>query len=267
MCRRLPWLIAVLIVAASAFVLLQWRSERQSLEAALARVPAAIQPLGRHVEAAALRLRSLSDATEACRKAIEGLRRDVGELARRIESTPLAKTSSLESVNSQPSGEALPGDAEEETRKDANSEPLLPVERKYRAHVLLDKSLDELLADTEINPEKRTLGRVDYSRAGVVMAEAKSRIGMLTSEIEFELASGMERLRGQGEYVEYLRTDPPPVSEDRRVLSVAEPGEGGLMRLYWLFPEEFPAIYSKRRERDDASRRAIRELMAIIRNE
>jgi len=119
-----------------------------------------------------------------------------------------------------------------------------------------------ILQDRRFNPKGKELTRIEKQQAFSVFTWARGKRDILESDIQTGVAEGMELLRTRGDYVEYAKDEPFIGVEG--VLSAGEEIENGGVRLFYLYPEEFPKVYAAKQERDAVPETAVRKLLKIL---
>jgi hypothetical protein len=90
---------------------------------------------------------------------------------------------------------------------------------------------------------------------------AQGAMGVLDGEMRVIVAEGMEMLRSRGEYREYRQGEAYDKIEG--VLTAGEPTDQGV-RMFAFTPETFPDLYSKRAERTEVARSAVRKVLGMV---
>lgn len=251
--RRSVWSAGMLILAfALAASLWGWGVERNAMEAAFGRFAGNLRALERQSALADLE-------TGRVRAAVEALRRDLVAWRTAAEQSPSAEAA------------VLPNDGPEfrealaEGGQDAPSPevpPLPEIPAGLNPQVLLRRDLPALLADRALNSSARQLDRVAAARASLALARARERVNVLDAEVRLRIAEASERLRAEGRYIEYGSGE--RYQEDRDALTVGEETDWGGVRMFYLYPEEFPEIHGMRAEKAAVADRAVRELLAAL---
>lgn len=127
--------------------------------------------------------------------------------------------------------------------------------------LLRDKELGDLVLELR-QDEARCLGPVETQRAYLALTEARAQMDVLDRKVQLAIIEGMEVLRGRGDYVEYAQGE--KYESAPGVISFGEDLGALGMRIFYLFPEEFPDIYALRARKSRVSEDALRSLMAII---
>jgi len=91
--------------------------------------------------------------------------------------------------------------------------------------------------------------RVEYARA-------RGEFAVLEGEMYRELTYARADLRNRGDYVEYSPGESYVTVPD--MLTAAESLPGGVVRMCYLDPGEFPELYEARRKRDEKADEAVR---------
>ena len=153
--------------------------------------------------------------------------------------------------------------------EDLESLPLIP-EGTNPVKLVADLDIKQFFEDTRFNPEGKLLTRPEKMKALHEVTWARATMEILDSEVRTEVAAGIETLRAQGEYVEYLSGQRPQGIEG--VVSASEDieSENGLQdskpsgsRVFYFHPEGFANIYRKKKEKEKVAEVAVRRLLAL----
>jgi hypothetical protein len=95
-----------------------------------------------------------------------------------------------------------------------------------------------------------------------IFAESRARMEVLKSRISLECAQAADKLLERGDYVDYAsgekyHTEPGLVTFGHAL------GEQG-MRMFYLYREEFPKIYTMKEEKALAAEIGIRRLLKLL---
>jgi hypothetical protein len=122
--------------------------------------------------------------------------------------------------------------------------------------------LEKLLTEAESKFPGKELGRPEKMRLMHELTCARARIEMLDSEVRMAFVEGMEKLRGEGSYVEFSQGQ--PCQGIQGVLSAGEETEEKGTRLFYFYPEEFPEIYEKRGEKKKVAELSMRRILSMV---
>ncbi len=131
--------------------------------------------------------------------------------------------------------------------------------------LVLGRDIADLVSDHALNPSGDRFDRIGAARVSLALARARERVNVLDAEVRLAIAEAIERMRAEGRYVEY-RSD-ERYQQVHGALTVGEETEWGGVRMFYLFPEEFPEIHEKRSEKAAIAERAVRELLSALSGE
>jgi hypothetical protein len=256
----LGWLaLAAMAAGASLLYVRETAASRSEREATSARLYAAVMENCRRME---LR-ESKSNAL------LNRLSRGQDDLRRLLERSSVAASEPI-AISAQETPVPLTLRIEEETtpeNNEANEGELPPLPQGLNPVDVLRTSSDlkAIVQDPRLNPAQRELNRADKFKLHAEFVHAKAKIEMLEADIHVAITGGIERMREHGEYIEYengenYRTEPG-------VLTAGEETPDGGVRMFYLYPDDFAGVYSKRAERDQVAETAVRRVLRHLQGE
>ena len=254
------YLIAAFFCALSVFFVLQWRTARATAEA----TRALAHTFGRQLRGLGQKQTLLSTRLGALAGSIAS---EPAEAAVRAAGAPPSRSD--ENVGTAEGDEPLVADVPEDVadhcalrlspEEPETAEPL--PEGLRPASYLADETLAELVTQYRKDPERR-LSAAETARALEILAATRARVEVLRSRALRAKVEAADVLRERGEFVDYAPGE--TYHREPGVITHGEDlGDAG-MRIFYLFPEEFPDIYDLEAERRRAPARGIREVLAIV---
>lgn len=234
----------------SVLFLLEWRISRDERHTQSVQLVDALRRFERRLDLAlgeeSVLLRSLQAGQDSLRS----------EIARVWKELPRAEESSV--VTSEPAPELTTVAAVE------TPEVLPPVPEGVHPQTFFrDRpDIEAVLADARFNPDQRELTRVERFKVWAEVTRSRARLDVLDAELHASVNEGMERLREHGEFVEYDKGE--KYAAIAGVLSAAEELPNERLRMFYLYPPEFPEIYEKRKEREAVAESGVRRLRSML---
>jgi hypothetical protein len=239
---------ALMLAGLSVVYLVEWRAARESSASLLTGIVSAMEGFKKGMEVQATRLTSHLDA----------LRKAQGSL--HTQAKPPAEAPAEPVSGKRPESEGAPPGLKEEA---PNGEDLPTLPDGIRpVEFLKEWDLNTFLQDQRWNPGGRKLSRAEKKRALAEVTFANSMAEILESQLRAEIAEAMEKLGEAGNYVDYASGERPmPVPG---VLTAGEDTAEKGMRIYYFYPEDFPGIYEKRKEKQKIAERTVRRLLLLV---
>lgn len=132
-----------------------------------------------------------------------------------------------------------------------------------RPEAVVAKDIGSILEDPELNPKGKQLSRIEGVAASAVLTQAQCRMKILESEISVAVTNGVEKLREKGAFIDYAKGE--KYDKAPGVVTAGEATENGL-RMFYLYPEEFPEVYDKKTEKKKVAEAAARQLVSLLSN-
>jgi len=194
-------------------------------------------------------------------RSVLDVRSQLANLATRIsDPTPIPRFSS--EPHEEPVEEATVDDAAELEQVD-----LPPLPKGVRPSSLLhdfrkSTNLSAILANPAINPLGKTPDYVQKVELVRELTRANAQLDILNGDLQLDLAHAREILKADEAYVDYAPGEEHLM--EKGVVTFGQMTERGLMRVYYMYPEEFPRIYELRQSRGKVAEEAIRRVIAVL---
>ena len=188
---------------------------------------------------------------------LRSLRRDLDSLSQRV-SKPQVLAKAESNPEAEPSEAAEPAAPSE---KENEKLPPLPVDVNAEL-AIKGMNVEEFFSNPNFNPEKVTPSRVETMAAIHELNAARANMEILNSQIQLSVAKALETLKEGGHFLEYQPGQAPEAVEG--VLSAGESLEGGGMRMYYFYPEDFPEIYETKEKVKEVAETAFRRLLSMV---
>ena len=251
--------LAAMVFALSLAFLFEWRASRSFAARLSSDLSSAVGKLGQEQGVMASRLGGIGSSLTETRETVvaqnaflfrlEGLLKEptdepgTGPGADTIRTGPLP-------VEQGPSFDA----------KDLAGLPPLP-EGLNPESCLGDEHLADLVTRYRRDPERRLVG-LDLYNAMNILSETRARVEVLKSRISLEKAQAAQKLLERGDYVDYTPGE-RYYTEPGLITFGHDLGERG-MRMFYLYREEFPEIYTMKEERARAAEIGIRRFLQVL---
>jgi hypothetical protein len=141
------------------------------------------------------------------------------------------------------------------------AEPPLPEKVRDPRYFVEHLNVPEFFADPDFNPNSVELSPSEKVRAMTDVDIAKLQIKVLEKEILRVCAENVDRMREEGDFVQYARGQAPDPVEPGMV-TYGETIPGGGMRVYYFFPEEYESIYERRERQREICVSTVRRLLS-----
>lgn len=146
---------------------------------------------------------------------------------------------------------------------DDDSESLPPLPEGMEPLVTIQTlDIEKFVEDALQKSPGKTLSQPDKMRLLHEFTCARARIEIIDSSVRMTLTEGMEKLRSEGSYVEYASGE--KCQSVKGVLTVGEQMENKGQRLFYFYPEEFPEVYEKRKEKTNVATLAMRRILSVL---
>lgn len=164
-------------------------------------------------------------------------------------------------------GNETPDDTTEESiAAPAQPPPPLPeIPEGVEPQAFLSTAMDlkSLASDLRFNPEARQLSRVDRLELMAEVKKSQAKVDVLDAEVKLAVAKGIEVLRERGDYVQYKKGERYETTPG--TLSAGEETEDGGVRMFYLHPDEFQDVYTRKIEHAKALEHSVRRILARVR--
>jgi len=252
-----PLVLAAMVFALSLAFLFEWRASRALAAKLSSDLKSAIGKLVQEHEVMGSRLGGIGNSLQITQESLGVQSALLSRLERSEKEGTAASGTSADSVTSVPSPLSQGPSFE---AKDLEGLPPLP-EGIYPESFLGEDGLANLMTKYQ-NDSGRGLVGVELLRAMNLFAEAKAKVDVLKSRISLECAQAAQKLLERGDYVDYApgekyHTEPGLITYGHDL------GERG-MRMFYLYPEEFPEIYAMKKEKALVAEIGIRRLLQTL---
>jgi hypothetical protein len=251
--------LAVLVFALSLAFLFEWRASRALAAKLSSDLKSALGKLVQEHEVIGSRIAGIGNSLQKTHESLGVQSALLSRLERSEKDGTDASGTSADSITIS-SGPSLSSQGPTFEAKDLDGLPPLP-DGIYPESFLGEDGFANLMTKYQ-NDSGRGLVGVDLLRAMNLFAEAKARVDVLKSRISLECAQSAQKLLERGDYIDYApgekyHTEPGVITYGHDL------GERG-MRMFYLYPEEFPEIYAMKKEKALVAEIGIRRLLETL---
>lgn len=238
-------------IAAVVLCLVEWQSSRGQSEQLKAHVLRSVKTCQEKAEGESAKMGG----------ALRSLRKELDKLSRQVSQASLVAQAAAAEEEKQET--AKPERDEEAASPDKEKENLPPLPEGVDALAAISNlSGADFFENPEYNPEKKTPSRADVVAAVNEVNTARANMEIANGQVQLAVAKALEDLKTGGHYVDYQQGQAPEAVEG--VISAGEVIEGGGLRMYYFYPQDYPEIYQGKEKAKDIAETAFRRLLSMV---
>jgi hypothetical protein len=246
------WILSsFLLVIGCGFCLIRWRAERSAVQSVLENMTVSFRRVEQQVTRANITLNAFGEALHRIESKVDGVTDKV-----------LHQTVSVAETREELAESDGPPN-EEPRAPDPNSLPTLP--GGVSPFDMITSELEDILKNPKLDLPKVELSRLQTAKLQAYLFATRAQVAAVDGELKIALVEGMNKLRDDGNYIDYNRGESYQHTDG--VLTAGEEAPDGRVRMYYLQREQFPLLYEKREAKEKLAETASRQLLSMLKEE
>jgi len=253
--------LAALLGLLSVVYFFEWRAARSDSNRRADELRQGVRTLGQKLDLSSSRSAALLRSIQSGQKELAGL-------LKRLMSSPRREFSD----QGEPEVDQVAGPSEVPYEDEAesisldgenDSLPSLPDGMQPEFFLMKSLSVKSIVEDPRFNPDGKVLTRAERYRLKAILTRGRATAEVIEAEISAATFAGMETLREYGDYIEYAKGERYHVERGVHTGGEAVDDAGGI-RMFYLYPEEYPEIYEAKRTKKKVAETAAREVVSFF---